>query len=263
MKNASKSNWAILLMIAAVALPFSGIAMQFENRNFETGDLSNWSLFGYGTPLAQAVDRSAGLRPLQGQYSALLVTRWQTGPGCPAFDAWSAACPTPIPFASVQPSAPPLYSSESPFGVGLSQQLILRAGDVVSFDFATYTNNPIDAGDGVFDQFFVTLRTGRLVGSAQDIVVCAALPNFFFGTNCPVFQAPNNIVFAPPPKLGPSPGLVTGFNAVGPAGTWELTVPYDGVWTITFAISGVVDDILSSGVLIDNIHVSPGPANSK
>jgi hypothetical protein len=263
MKNASKWNSAAVILNVALMIPCSSVAAQFENRSFETGELSSWSLFGYGSPFAQAVDHSAGLKPLQGQYSALLVTRWQTGPDCPDFDAWSAPCPTPIPFASVQPSTPPPYSSESPYGVGLSQQIILRAGDVVSFDFATYTNNPVIGGDGIFDQFFVTLRTGPLVGSAQDIVVCAALPNFFFGTNCPIFQPPNSIVIASPPKLRPSPRLVTGFNAVGPAGTWELTVPYDGVWTITFGISGIVDDILSSGVLIDNIHVSPGQANSK
>src|ERR1700682_1947843 len=152
------------------AVPFGSFATQFDNRNFETGDLSGWALSS--TPLsgrfAQAVNSNAGITPLQGQYSALLITR-DLFLNC-LIDAWGVGCPTPIPFTSVQESAPPPYTVYLPWSVTLSQQVALRAGDVVSFDFARYSNESLfgDFGDLSFDAFFATLRTEPLAGSAED-----------------------------------------------------------------------------------------------
>jgi hypothetical protein len=266
----ARPKWiAAVLTVCSIGLSSYSDARQFENRNFETGDLSGWSapVSSDGSVFAQAVDASAGLKALQGQYSALLMTRsmWDISVNpCTGnyYDPWQHDCPIPIPFLSAtNATSPPRYQPSCNINgcISLSQQLVLRAGDVVSFEFASYTNEPAGAlGNLGPDIFFATLQTASFVGSTKHAsVVCTAFDDVCgawvgFGQE---EGTPVDFYPAPAPELGPSPGLVSSFAFAGPAGTMQLTVPFDGAWTLSFTIFPA-DGEISSGVLLDNIRVA-------
>src|SRR5262245_44666358 len=119
--------WVRRALPAIFALSTSAVAGPLVNADFESGSLTGWTLSrSYG----QAVDATFGVPPLQGNYSALVVSR--SGNSCPGEvvgDPWSAQCPSPpIPFPSAPATSTPLPFAPAVTGnrfnpVFLSQQL--------------------------------------------------------------------------------------------------------------------------------------------
>lgn len=260
--------------IAAVAL--LSIAMnvhgtQLTNQNFETGDLSGWTFWysGWG----QAVNSNFGAPALQGDYSALLVVRDTSAQpaNCASFDPWGYTCPIPIPFTSAPHANAPLPGTMFPASgmdqALLSQQVELRAGDVISFDFQEFSNEGFTDSFFHFDSFGVSLVDEAYPiyypRPESDHVLCGALGNIDTIVRCGGYPS-TTVDF--PTLLRPAAGRTTtgfsatGFEAWGDVYRWEVVAPYDGIWTLTVGVGSGGDTWISSGVLIDNFHIVPRQA---
>ena len=252
------------LVTALIFASSMASANQLVNQNFETGDLSGWSLSGGFLAFGQAVDSSFGVPALQGEYSALVVIRGAPEFGC-AYDAWEVDCP--VPFTSAAEAAVlPAYTTFECCGASaeLSQQVELRAGDVISFDLQFFSNDDscVDNLCNGADNAFVSLGTGPLNGSADNFFVCGKA----FSNNCDfLLDAPGNpitpnVITTPPSVAGSASGRPFGFQVWSAPLSWAVTAPFDGVWTLTIGVGSDVDSHFSSGILVDDFHVLPQQA---
>lgn len=237
-------------------------AAQLTNRNFESADLSGWSFINSPRSpsgvFGQAVDSTFGVPTLEGDYSALLVTR---GYNC-SDDGWGIGCPVPIPFTSA------VLDGADPLGIGyeaaISQQIRLDAGDAITFDFQLFTNDnslfPIPELDFAgTDTVWVSLWNGKSEPGVVTLA-CAGF-NAYAGYYCPLTFFPDAVIIAPPPVvIRRASGTPVGFEAWGDIYRWTISAPSDDVWTLTVGVGGLFDSILSSGLLVDNFHISPRQA---
>ena len=239
-------------VVGLVWAPSSSYGTQFDNSNFETGDLSGWAFLDtLNIGFAQVVDSSSfGVPALQGHYSALLVTR-DTDPCGYRQDAWSVGCPSPIELSSAAPASTSDLANLNVlnavnYSAALSQQVELRGGDGVSFDLQRFTNDGFDV-----DPVFVTLYAGGAFSNA----VCGTIP----ADQCRSAFGP---VIAPPSPSSPGAAVGTpaGFNFWEGPRAWEVVAPSDGLWTLTIGVGSYADSLGSSGLLIDDFHILPQQA---
>ena len=231
------------LLLAA----FSSSAAPIVNGRFETGTFSGWTGGGIYTAV---VDSTAGGPMIQGQYSALLVSRVQ--PGTCDFDPWGEGCPIspPIPFPSTPPPGPTLanpYPNDTQLSDAgfhplrqeskseLGQDFEARAGDHLTLDWRWVTNDspfpvpPHPADDAIF----LIVSGGTFVATAADLLG----------------------------SCGPAPPI-TGFRHHSTGCSVDLTVPFDGIWSLYISVGQVEDLLYSSGVLIDNVRIRNVPEPS-
>lgn len=129
------------------------------NGDFETGDLGGWTV-------ARTVAISAAgsiYEPLAGAYSvALIAVSAMPSPGTPDFcnfDVWNVACPQPLPLEPTGGPALTYGSGPGPVRRGgeIGQDLTVRSGDVLSWDWRLYGEAAIDS---LWDYGFFTASNG-------------------------------------------------------------------------------------------------------
>ena len=253
--------WAAAAFAATCLVAFATAdAGQLTNPNFETG-LGGWVLTGDPrTGFAQSVDSAFGVPPLQGHRSALLVTR-DGYFGCGQFpaliDLWSTECSIPFtsePIASTPPTTQVTYAG--PYSVVMSQQVDLRAGDSISFDFQTFTNIfPIP------DPVFVELRTAPF-DAFNETVVCGILYDPYCNRIGFSYIPPGLAQFitpAPPVVIGAAIGTPFGFSTWSDIYRWQVTAPFAATWTLNIGLAAAASDSEgSTGLLLDRFRILPG-----
>lgn len=244
----NKLTDAVAVLALALTTTVSS-ASPIVNGRFEDGSFNGWTLsypsLGYSQyNFAAVVDNGVGGAVIQGNYSALLVTRgWFGGVYC-ALDAWDQMCGgIPIPFASQPAQGPTLttaYSITEIFNDGvtpvhagplLGQDIEARAGDHLQLDWRWLSNDqttPINAGD----------NAGFFLGNGNTwIGLSAGQLEVGCGSSEPV----------------------TGFRLVAAGCEVDLAIPFDGLWTLYIAVGQPDDSQLSSGIMVDNVRLRNVP----
>jgi hypothetical protein len=111
----------LFTLVCALATPLLSYAGVI-NGDFETGDLTGWTLAGFG----QAIGAGVGITPTQGSYQGYIET---TG---------NLTDTAPVVAASLGISGPAIaaFGAGTPVnGTAISQDVTVSAGDTVSFDW--------------------------------------------------------------------------------------------------------------------------------
>jgi hypothetical protein len=180
------------LFLTLVALSASSaIAAPVVNGGFETGNLGGWSSVITNGITVQTISHptvampfaGSAYSPLDGQYSALLVTMSSASTNSPyggCFrDVWNLGCPQPLPFVGgggTVPSHPivPFGGAIALWATIISQDVTIQAGQTLRWNWELFGEaacgiaNPgrcIDNGwmfasDGVATQFLYAPRSG-------------------------------------------------------------------------------------------------------
>ena len=136
------------LLVSALVLPLGAAASQIQNGDFEAGNFGGWKLFQYGAALTPT---TSDWPPISGNYSALVLALsglniFPSGLQCKD-DVWNVNCPEPL-FRYTGDGTPltypyfvalpldPLELSVLPRGGGaIGQDVVVSAGDVLSWDW--------------------------------------------------------------------------------------------------------------------------------
>jgi hypothetical protein len=238
--------------LAAIAVAGHTLAAPITNGGFETGNFSGWGGSAFGAVVSNAFPAS----PLQGNHSALLVSRGSqpaagpTGPteGC-ASDPWirDPVCPPP-PFPGLASFGTEFgHPSFPPVGFGFNfvyQTFDAVAGDKVAVDWRGMSNGGVSV-----EQVITRLTNG------VDYI------DSYVGVGYSYMETGTFGVAARVDGTG-DPGLVsnaapagTGFRFISQTYTGTTTVPTAGPWTFYVGVAQLNDSFISSGILIDNLRL--------
>ena len=234
----------VLYSFAASLLVLIGIGnAALINGGFESGDLTGWQVLGD----ASVQTSSFGSGPTQGTRQAVLTNDWvsfnlgvqPTGyvyplSGSPAVlhidDSFLGLSTGSLKGITNAPYPGERYAPA--FGSALQQKFYGVAGTKLSFDWNYFTNDGFN-----YDYCFVSLALSdffvveKLAGNDP-----SAVPG---GTNWPPPLVTSNTVFE----------KETGFR------TFSFILPETGIYTLGIGVTGVTDETLDSGIIVDNFQV--------
>ncbi|NEP33635.1 PEP-CTERM sorting domain-containing protein [Moorena sp. SIO3B2] len=217
-------------LVSAATLLSANPALAIVNGSFETGDFNPWATIG-DTSIETA---EFGSGPTDGDFQALLTT----GVGSvPVSDIETFLGLTAGSLATI----PNLPNVDTPTeGSAIQQTFTAYAGDILTFDWNFLTNeftsslNPEDfnglpfVNPEVFNDFsFVSIS--QMVDGLAD-------------TNSPLFIESLTPFFEE-----------TGFQS------FSYTFETSGTFSLGFGVLDEDDDIVDSGLLIDNVQLTPVP----
>lgn len=251
-----KSKIAGLLASALFCFGLASLSQAQVNLGFESGDFTGWNHLGDTLVLGSGL----GTGPAEGNYDAFLATATD--------GSVNAGVPVGIGLASgvIEPSLQ--LASGQLTGVGngtaaltsaISQSINLVAGQTVSFqwDFLTNqtyydgTNQSITPDAGNNDFSFVSLSKG---GSATVTKLADTFYGYAADPSSPAgFDSGFTVTNVNNPLVSE-----TGFH------TFSVTAATSGSYLLGFGVThavGASDNGINSGLLIDNVQVTPEPAS--
>jgi len=164
-------------------------------------------------------DSTFGSGPVEGTYDALLTTGSDPDFGDPSVSASDLET-----FLGLAPgSLNGLGNGDATEGSAIKQTFSAQAGDVLSFDWNFLTSEPDE--EVTFNDFaFVSLLSLETLADVASST----------------FVSSQSILFS----------LETGFQ------TFSVVIPADGIYTLGLGVVDVDDDIVDSGLLIDNVKLT-------
>ncbi|NEO73261.1 PEP-CTERM sorting domain-containing protein [Moorena sp. SIO3H5] len=215
-------------LVSAATLLSANPALAIVNGSFETGDFTEWSTIGDTSIETEAF----GSGPTDGDFQALLSTG--------VFNIFPVTVPVTVPVSDIETflgltagslaTIPNLPNVDTPTeGSAIQQTFTAHAGDVLTFDWNFLTNEFTSSFDpAVFNDFsFVSIA--KMVDGLAD-------------TNSPLFI-----------------DSLTDFNEETGFQSFSYTFETSGTYSLGLGVLDEDDTIVGSGLLIDNVELTPVP----
>jgi len=220
---------ALIVTLLAMS-PIRGIYARPTNGGFETGDFTGWEIMKalYDSPMAAVTTAAFGSGPAEGTYQALVYTVDGVFPfGLETRDIESFLGLGAGVLDTVQTGGQPPDN-----GSAIKTEITVHSAGTVTFDwnFLTYESQaaalPLPAGSG-----------------ANDFAFFSVGPDIFL-----LEEAMSELAVS-----------ATSYSRESGFQTFRHTFDNPGTYTLGFGVCNAIDDIVRSGLLVDNVTYTPVP----
>ncbi|NEO18042.1 MULTISPECIES: PEP-CTERM sorting domain-containing protein [unclassified Moorena] len=217
-------------LVSAATLLSANPALAIFNGSFETGDFTEWATIGDTSIETEAF----GSGPTDGDFQALLTTDFGS---VPVSDIETFLGLTAGSLATI-PNLPNVGTPTE--GSAIQQTFTAHAGDILTFDWNFLTDEFTSLSEEIFNDVVLFIPEEF---NDFSFVSISQMVDGLADTNSPLFiESLTDLFFEE-----------TGFQS------FSYTFETSGTFSLGFGVLDEDDEIVDSGLLIDNVQLTPVP----